>query len=179
MSVGLADVWKGIYAAWTTSSLNTLFKALWQDPTDTTSTVLHDVEAKPGQPKPYCWISQLTPKTSIRMSGPGGEANNLREVRDIPILFSIRAGAVNGDTRSPKQIAAYLAEEVMKVFGGHPTIASAALPTLDNGNVISLSYQTDYYVRGGVAAIDTGSDLSESYTWCISYLMRIDVPVKS
>lgn len=157
---------KAIVAAWDAGGLDAKFKALWPDPTSAEFVVLHDQEASPKQPLPYCVLNQLTGRTICRMSGG---ANKVREVRDHQFSFNVQATEVAGDSRSSKQVAAYLAEEIMKVFGGHPTDAASAL-TLDNGNALLSEYQTDYGVR-----IDEFDD--NRFTWVVSYVVRVDVPV--
>ena len=160
MAVGSADLWKSINAAWDASSLDTLFRAV----SSGSHVVLHDQQASPGQAHPYCVVSQMSQNTVNRMSGG---VDSLREVRDTQVQFNIYAEEVSGDSRSAKQIAAYLAEEVMKVFGGHPTTAPTGSMTLDNGNVLINEYQTDYGVR-----ID-----DDEFLWVVTYTIRADVPV--
>ena len=164
MSVGLADLMKAFNTAWDASGLDAMFKALWSDPTDANFVVLHDQEASPGQLFPYCVVDQTVPRTVARMSGG---VDSLREVRDVPMTLNIHVAAATGDTRSAKEIAAYLAEEVMKQFGGHPTLSATQALTLDNGHVLIMEYQTDYCIR---------TDDSE-VQWVLSYKVRQDVPV--
>ena len=162
MAIGTADVWKSINAAWDASSLDDLFRAV-KSPT-ASHLVLHDQEASPGQDYPYCVIGLFSPQTVSRMSGG---SDRLREVRDAQVTFNVHAEEVGGDSRSVKQIAAYLAEEIMKVFGGHPTTTATAVMTLDNGNVLICEYQTDYGVRIN----------DDEVTWVVSYRIQTDVPV--
>ena len=166
MSVGTADVWKAFNAAWDASGLDAIFKSLWPNPADATQVVLNDIEAMPGRVWPYCVVNGLSPRTKVRMSGG---LDSIREVRDSMFTLNVHAKEIAGDSRSAKEVAAYLTEEVMKVFGGHPTITPTADMTLDNGNVLSVSYQTDYgtWVNYG------------EYAWVISYTMLVDVPVMS
>lgn len=165
MSVSTADLLKALNTAWDASSLDATFKALWgAEFVATDYEVLHDSEATPGQPFPYCVLESSAPGTVARMSG-GIDA--LREIRDIPLIFNIHASTVTGDSRTAKEIAATLAEEVMKVFGGHPTQAPSGVITLDNGNHLITEYQNDYGIRTG----------DEEYQWRIDYLFRLDVPV--
>jgi len=162
MSVGTADSWKAINRAWDASTLDDLFRAV-KSPT-ANHLVLHDQEASPGQDYPYCVVNQFSPRTVNRMSGG---PDKLREVRDSQVTFNVHAEEVSGDSRSAKQIAAYLAEEIMKVFGGHPTATATAAMTLDNGNVLICEYQTDYGVRIN----------DDEINWVVSYRIQSDVPV--
>lgn len=164
MSINTADIQKAVVAAWSSSSLDAVFRALWDNPTSTDYITLSDQEASPGQAFPYCVINQMSPTTIVKMSGG---ADKLREVRDIPVTFNVYARPVTSDSRSIKEIAAYLAEEIMKAFGGHPTVAPQAILTLDNGSMLPAKYQTDYGIR-----ID-----DNEYQWVVSYLLQSDVPV--
>jgi hypothetical protein len=164
MAVGCADIWKALNAAWDASDLGAKFKALWADPADAKQIVLHDQEASSGQNYPYCVVDVLSPKTTTRMSGG---SDRLREIREAQVTLNVHVEEVTGDSRSAKQIAAYLAEELMKVFGGHPTVVATASLTLDNGAALLIEYQTDYGVR-----ID-----DDEFNWVISYKIVVDVPV--
>ena len=159
MSVNTADLHRAINTAWDASGLDALFAALGGS-----TPVLNDQEATPGQSFPYCVLEQTAGTTTDRMSGP---ASSLLEVRDLTVVFRVHAGLVSGDDRTPKEIAAYLAEEITKVFGGHPTVAPTASPTLDNGGRLLTQYQTDFGVK-------TGDD---EHMWTIEYIFRLDVPV--
>ena len=160
--VGSADIWKALNAAWDASTLDNLFHAVKSLTAD--HVVLHDQDASPDQEYPYCVVDQVSTRTISRMSG--GE-NSLREIRDSSITFKVYVEEVSSDSRSAKQIAAYLAEEIMKVFGGHPTITATHGMTLDNGNMLITEYQTDYGVK-------TDDD---EFCWVIAYTFRTDIPV--
>jgi len=166
MSVGSADLWKGITAAWDTAELDTKFSELWPSTTPTdTFDVLHEMEASPNQPFPYCVVEMEKPSVRGRMSGK--TSTTKRETREAVVTFNIHTYARQGDNRGAKEIAAYLAEEVMKVFGGHPTVQATGTITLDNGNHLITQFQTDYSVRTE----------QEHYQWVLSYLFLVDVPV--
>lgn len=164
MSVLSADIHRAVNSLWNSSGLDDLFTALWpSDITDSEFQVLNDGEAGPAQPMPYCVFEQGAGSTTARMSSRGSV---IREIRDIPWEFRVHARAVSGDSRTAKEIAAYLIEEITKVYGGHPTDNPTAL-TLDNGNFLIAQYQNDYGIR-------TGDDEHE---WIVGYLFRVDVPV--
>ena len=154
MSVGTADLQQAIVTVWNASNLNTLFEALGgQTP------ILQDQEVIPTQSYPYCVLNQPDLDTETRMSGS-------RHVRNVSQSFSIYAKETTGDSRTPKEIAAYLVEEVMKAFGGHPTETAPDL-TLDNGNHLITQYQNDVAIRLG----------DDQYQWNIDYVFKLDVPV--
>lgn len=163
MTIASSDLLNAINTVWDASTLDASFRALWSDPTDAEFPVLHDQEAGGGQPFPYCVFEMQAGSKRDRMSG-SSSAN--REVRDVPVNFRIHAREIAADSRTPKEIASDLAEEVMKVFGGHPTVAPTDL-TLDNGHFLFAQYQNDYSVR-------TGQDW---WQWIVSYIFRIEVPM--
>ena len=166
MSVGTADVHKAILAAWSASTLDASFKALWPAAAVAASYyVLHDQEAAPGQPMPYAVVDESVPAKVDRMSGG---VNALREVRDVPIKFNVHATEASGDSRTAKEIAAAMAEEIMKVFGGHPTATPTGTITLDNGRHLITEVVNDYGIR---------MDDDKFYQWVLDYIFRIDVPV--
>jgi len=157
VSIASADIQKAIVTRWNASGLNDEFTGLGGS-----APVLLEQEQEPGTTYPYCVMELPTTSVAARMSATTGK----RQIRDIGQTFHVFAGVVDGDSRSAKQIAAYLAEELMKVYGGHPTNASDGL-TLDNGNVLIVQYVTDYGTRIG----------DDEYQWTVEYNIRIDVPV--
>jgi len=164
MSIGSADIYKAVVASWDAGELDNVFKALWTDPTDTKFEVLCDAEASPGQPFPYCVVEFDPPSTVVNMSGEA--TGELYAIRDTGFRFNVHAAEVADDSRSAKEIAAYLIEEIIKQFGGHPTLEAEQTLSLDNGVCLLLEYQNDYGVR-------TGDDV---FQWIVSYLLQADVP---
>jgi len=163
MTIASSDLIKAINSVWDASTLDVLFKALWSDPTDAEFPALHDQVAGGEQPFPYCIFEMQTGNTNSRMSA---ESNSIREIRDVPVNFRVHAREIADDPRTAKGIASYLVEEIMKVFGGHPTVAPTAL-VLDNGKFLQSQYQNDYSVR----------ESEDNFQWIVSYIFRIDVPV--
>ncbi len=87
------------------------------------------------------------------------------ENRDIPFVFTVHARSLtNGFTA--KKIAALLIEEVIKVFGGHPTVEPQTV-TLDNGAVLQTTFMSDWPVR----------EDAQNYSWHVRYIFKVDVPV--
>ena len=164
MSVNTADMHKGINAAWAASDLDDVFLALRADPTDESTPVLNDQEAAPSEKFPYCVFGEIMPSRISQMSGG---VSSIRQIRGVSVQFNVHASTKSGDSRSAKQIAAYLSEEIIKVFGGHPTVSPTQSISLDNGNVVSMDYQNDYGIR----------EDDSQYKWIISYEAMIDVPV--
>ncbi len=164
MSVNTADIAKAVNTLWDAQTLDATFKVLWDsDVTASEWEVLHDMEASPDQPNPYTVFEVALPVIASKMSGAG---NQIREIRDVPLSFDVYAKEVSGDSRTAKEIAAFLAEEIMKVFGGHPT-NNPQVMTLDNGNFLIAQYLNDFSVRVG----------DEEFQWTINYNVKVDVPV--
>lgn len=165
MAVATADFCKALNAAWDASGLDAKFKALWPAAVlPGEFPVLHDQEAAPGQPFPYAVLDVMDVGVTARMSDG---ALTKRELREVTVAFTVQAREVTGDARDAKGIAADMVAEVMKVFGGHPTVPPTAVLTLDNGDVVQLQYQTDFGVR-------TSDD---SYSWVMKLKALLDVPM--
>lgn len=162
MAVTTADLDKAINAVWDAQSLDTLFTVYWSSGQIDDFIVLHDQEAQARTPLPYCVYVIGTGSTTTRMTGH--DKNERHEIRDIPVSFRVHAKQSGGNTA--KSIAADLIEEIMKVFGGHPSSTPESL-TLDNGIVLISQYQSDF-------GINTGD---EEHQWSLNYLFRVDVPV--
>jgi hypothetical protein len=163
VSIGTADLITAINSAWDASSLNALFQTSWTVAQRSRFPVLEDQEAAPGHPLPYCVMEVERPRTTNRMSARSGT----REIREVVVRFNIHASEIVGDSRSSKQIAKDLAEEVIKIFGGHPTTNPTLVISLDNGGSLAVRLENEFGTR-----TDTGY-----YQWVVEYLFRVDVPV--
>ena len=159
MSIATADLNKAIVTAWAASGLDALFQGLGGE-----APILQDQEATPSQAMPYCVTEAFSPSTTERMSAG---TSRMYETRDVPVTFHVFAGEVPNDSRTSKEIAAYLAEEIMKVYGGHPTESASADLALDNGSCLITENQNDYGIRAG----------DDHYEWVVEYLFRCDIPV--
>ena len=164
MTVASVDLCKAINTAWDASTLNDTFKALWDDPLESEFYVLNDQESPAEQPWPYVVMDEPVVQIVERQSG--GENKIKRRIEDVIVKFNVHAEYDSGDTKSCKQVASELAEEIMKVFGGHPSTAPTGTITLDNGNHLITKIQSD-------TGIKTGDD---EYQWILEYLFRLDIP---
>lgn len=165
MSVGTADLHTAITTAWNASTLNATFRDYWAVADTTEFPVLHDQQAGPAQPFPYCVYNMTEGSVVARMSGH--TASERHEIRAVPVEFRIYARAHASVDKSAKAIAAELAEAVLKVVGGHPTVAQTGAFTLSNGAVLHPSYDNDIGMRDG----------DEEYSWILRYTFTLDVPV--
>ncbi len=160
MSVGTADIHKAISAVWNASTLNSAFTDLGGG-----TPVLNFNEAKPKQSQPYTVWSFDNPTVETRTTG--GSATLNREIRNGSLRFDVHSKPVSDDSRGAKQIAGHLIEEIMKVFGGHPTENPSAAFSLDNGELLIVQYTRDYCIRTG----------NNNYQWTLEYQVLVDVPV--
>lgn len=162
MSVAGAAIHEVVATLWSSSGLNTLFQAYWAEADRSLYTSLNDGEAAPKTPFPFAVFTARAPNIVARMSG---EDSSKQYINDQPWMFEVYAGP-NGSS-SAKEIAATVAEEIIKVFGGHPTQAPAAFPALDNGSVLIVQYQNDWGER----------EDDDVHKWTVEYNIRTDVPV--
>lgn len=165
MTLPSLDLSKAIYTIWTDFGLDWEFKKNWEESKRSEYITLHDEEASPKQPFPYCVYQLETPNTSVRMTETES-AENKREIRDVMCQFNIHARQIDGVSKSAREIAGLLAAHAVSFFGGHPTEKPKQL-TLDNGYVINAQLETEYGVRTG----------DEEYQWIVRYLFKLDVPV--
>jgi hypothetical protein len=162
-AVGQADIHKAVAALWASSGLNTAFQAFWSVADRSLHLSLNDGEASPACPFPYCVFSARMPNVLARMS-PTTLSTANRQIHEHPWTFDVYAKAQS--TKSAKEMAADMAAEILKVFGGHPTTEPDDL-TLDNGWVLISQYQGDWGERQS----------DEVHKWTVEYNIRADVPV--
>jgi len=166
MSVGSAAIAKWVTSIWSSSGLNAKFKALWSE--DTGEFVsLNDQEARPKQPWPYCVLGEITGAIADNQSQEGSK---LFQTRNYSVMFGVYARAITGDSRTAKGIAAYLAEEIMKVFGGHPTVgphAALQSTSIDDGGLIIVQYLRDYGMLLG----------DDEYQWIVDFNVMADISI--
>ena len=161
------DLDAGIVALWNSSGLDAIFKDFWSAQNQTEFISLLDCEARPAQPHPYCVFHEDAGSTITRMSGQTPQTGPGRmENREIPLEFHVHAKETTGSTKSAKQIASNLAESIIQIFGGHPTVVPQ-IPTLAHGNVLRVQYQSD---------VGTEDD-DQVWQWIIRYKFLVDVPV--
>lgn len=164
MATGSADLHKSLQSIWNATTLNDTFKAYWPGGDLNEFPVLSEVEAEAAQPFPYCIYEFEEPTVSARTSSAG---SSKLEIRDVALKLTVQAKAIS--TASAKTIASHLAEEILKVFGGHPTQQSSVADAIDmdHGSILQIQYDRDFPVRSG----------DEEYTWVLKYNFKLDVPV--
>lgn len=163
--IGSADLHQAIYTLWVDSGLDAKFKANWPAAKVGEFASLLDETASAAHPHPYCVFTSESGTVATRMSAAGGQTVGKMENRDIPLEFHVHGKALKAGL-SAKQFVASLAEEVMKVFGGHPTVAPQ-VPALDTGGLVRVQFQSDTGVR----------DDENVWRWIIRYTFLADVPV--
>ena len=161
MSIFTADVHKLIVAVWNANDIDSKFLAY--RPANTDFPVLHDGEATPGNDFPYCVFESTPPNTITRTTG-NEEYSYM--INRVPVNFNVHTKGANG--KSAKKIASELVEELLAVFGGHPTRNPPELPALDHGCALIAQYMSDLPIR-------TGDD---EYRWNLEYVFLTDIPVR-
>lgn len=162
--IASAAVHKAIVTVWNASSLNWAFMQNWPISDQSRNSVLHENEAAPGQPFPFCVYEIKQPTVRTRMTSD--VAQGRREIHDYPLMFNIHSSVLSGSGKSAKEIASELAEAVIQQFGGHPSSPAFDIAS-DVGNILQLQYQSDHCVRTG----------DEEYQWTIEYIVTLDTPV--
>lgn len=161
--IGSLDIHRALVELWDAQNLDVHFKTYWTTDQKSRFFPLQDEEAAAGCPFPYCVFRTDLQSTESR-SGSSDGTSTLREYRRIPLSFTIHEkdrGLVPA-----KNGAATLAEEIMKVFGGHPTVSPGDL-SLTHGGVLLCQYVSDY-----------GNRTSESeHQWNVDYTLLSDIPV--
>lgn len=171
MPTGIADLQAGIASLWSDSGLDDTFRSMWMDadiPADlegdaSSYPTLHDIEALPATPVfPYCVLECAVGTDKIRMTG---DAPNKKKVQDIQVTFNVHTKDRGVGLPSAKMDCANLLEQVMMVFGGHPTEKPQQIE-LSYGGVLLVQYLNDHIVR---------TELYH-YQGILKYQMRLDVP---
>jgi len=164
MTIASVDIHQALSTVWNDNNLETKFTDSWAAAKRTEFIALNDQEAPTGQPWPYC-IFEIEPgSTTSRMSGHSKGENH--EIRDVPISFRVYAKRIDGVGKTAKSIASDLIEEIMRIFGGHPTAKPKDL-VLSSGSFLLMQYVTDWGIFAG----------DKQYEWILSYVVRVDIPV--
>lgn len=165
MSVAAADVYRAVVALWNSSNISNQFTAHWSVSNTAEFPVLNEKEAEGAHPFPYAVFELMAPSVKTRMTGSTAITN--QELRDVSCRFKVLARDAAGS--SAKIIAATLAEEIMKVFGGHPTVQGQFNDyAMTHGHILNSQYQTDFAVREDIGV----------YAWVVQYILKTDVPVR-
>ena len=159
---GTSELHEALIALWDSGGLDAKFTAFWTATEIASFDVINDRDAAPGSAFPYCIFNIPAATTAARMSGH--DSVEKHEIRNTPIEFRIHAKDSGG--LSAKRVASNMAEEVIKVFGGHPTVVPGVM-TLTNGAVLINQYQNDFGMRTE----------DSNHLWAINYLAQLDVPL--
>jgi len=161
------DIEKGLVRVWDDEALDAHFSQYWTTGQSDEFLLLNDTEAPGGQPFPYCNFSVSSGATTSRSSAATtGRANvRIQEIRQHPIQFQIYARNII-NVGNAKRVAAAMAEEVMRVYGGHPEY-SPKVWDLDHGGILLCQYQNDFGARMP----------EDEHLWTINYQLTADVPV--
>lgn len=140
---------------WENNNLDKTFRDTWPDPTVTRYEPLHDGEARPTPPGPYCVYEKFDPVILGHMTGARDEQTEM-QFQDVTVQFTIHAKS--SATESGKKIVRRLAEEVDKAFG-----PENALPIRDDCHIVTVR-GPDFHIREG----------DEEWAWVLQYTLTID-----
>lgn len=163
MSVLSLDLDKAINAVWDDHGLDWAFKKYWVEEKRIQYLSLDETEAMAGTPMPYCVYSLTDRSVVSRMTKPT-DADGRQEIHNSQLAFNIFARVI--DNKSAKDIAAELAEEILKRYGGHPVDTPQNL-VLETGKIISVAYQTDFGSRQD----------DHAHMWTVRYMIKTDEPM--
>jgi hypothetical protein len=148
---------KRLIDLWNASTLNTDFRARWQQKTNTSYLVLHEDEAEPSPAGPYCVYSIAEPR--IVGHATGYTKDSEFQLQDIDIDFRVQA---QGDTRETgKEKVIKLAKLVASVYD------DAEWDIFPDGHV-STTKQPDF----------GGKEGKESYVWVVPYTLQINATLR-
>lgn len=137
------DVVRAVSVLWGTSGLDAHFNQYWTSAQIADFLVLMDVEAAPTQPWPYCVYESIA-STTLRKSSASTPQKNRQEQNEDTVRFHVFAKDI--DAKSGKALCSDLADEILKVFGGHPDTVHQKIP-LQNGSVINQKYSQTILTR--------------------------------
>jgi hypothetical protein len=153
-----SDLHRAVAELWLSSGLDGKFRQHWSDEVSNEFLTLHDEQAGPKQPWPYCVYSIQPSSLVTRMSG--ASSSSKFEHRTFACRFTIHAEQTA--SQSAKEMAAMMAEEVVRVFGGHPTTPPQEMP-----GVIQTTLSTDHGMRTE----------STNYSWILDYEILVESPL--
>ena len=103
---------EALICRWEDSNLDVEFRAFWPVSTETRYNPLHDTEARPTPPGPYCVYEIQEGTVEGHDSGVQGDTEN--QMIRVPVEFRIHAKSTS--TRSGKAIGRDLAKKVAGAF---------------------------------------------------------------
>jgi hypothetical protein len=158
------DIHRAVVALWDEYGLDNEFTVYWTAAEQTDYFSLNDSEARAGQPWPYCIFEITGTSVDSRTSTSTGNSLFKRTFTSTPLSFMIHAKDTS--IKTAKLLASELAEEIMKIYGGHPVERPKCME-LTHGGVLNVQYQNDFGVRTG----------DEEYQWLLEYQVSVDTPV--
>ena len=104
---------RAVVTRWTEAGLDAAFRAEWADPSRTDYPTLHEAEAEPSAPGPYCVFQHLPSPVPVG-NMTGKVVAKQHQLQHHTIRFEVHAK--ESATESPKDIAIRLAELVQTAF---------------------------------------------------------------
>ena len=147
---------------WDDADLDEVFRAFWPVTTETRYGTLHDDEARPTPPGPYCVYELAEGSIDERSSGKFGDTEN--HLIRIPLEFRIHAKSTA--SRSGKSIVQELAKKVAESYDAGNTFGPLAI---DPDSHFTTMRESDFSVRLG----DT------EWSWVLQYDVILDAEYDS
>ncbi len=160
-----SDVHKALNSLWFDHGLDWAFKKMWEESDRSQHRSLHDLEAPAGAKLPYCVYSIEASSVDSRSSDGSNQPRQMI-VHNLPLILNLHTGPIEGSSKTAKQHAVELMDQVLAVIGGHPTTIPQTW-TLDNGCVLNSQFLRDHGIR-------TGDD---EYQWVVEYNIVVDAPM--
>lgn len=148
---------QAIEKRWYDRNLDERFKAEWPDPTNNRYETIHDQEARPTPPGPYC-VYTINPPAIVGHSTGSDEIHEEIQYLEFVVEFVIHAA--NKPGRSAKKIAVDLAKHVADAYDPKRPLV---YPELDIGEIYTIR-DADFQTREGDA----------EWSWTLRYRFMLD-----
>lgn len=150
---GTWNVDKAIVSHWDASGLDAQFRRFWSGRGVTEYPVLHDREARPQPPGPYCVFEIDQATIDHHSTGPPGDNPHLEhQVLRVPLQFTIHA--IGDAATSGKKVAVTLASRVADAYDD-------ARLDLSEDSQVALIKEPDFGAREG----------DEHWMWVVPYTL--------
>jgi len=148
---------EAITKRWDEDALEDEFKAEWRNTKDTNYPVLHDGEARPTPPGPYCVFEKDIPVILGHMSGADViRSDTENQLQEIGFQFTIHAKSTA--TESGKVICIRLAKKVAAAFDPDRP----------------LDFEDDYFVVAKRGPDFSAREGDTEWAWVLQYEATID-----
>jgi hypothetical protein len=164
MTVGALELHAAVVALWNNSELDWACKQYWETSKVARWPSLGESMLGPECPFPYATFTIGDFEVISRTTGLA--VGIKRAIRSAPLTFTIYAKQLPANARTAKTIAASILDQLLQVFGGHPTVRPQRLECV-HSHFLNCQYETDY----GMTVED------DVYQHVVSYRLMVDSPI--